>query len=261
MIKGGVDRLAGIIKSREEIELMRKAGRELAEVREALVAMVRPGITTLDLDKAAQALIEECGAKPSFLGYGAGRRAYPATICASINEEIVHGIPSAKRRLHDGDLISIDVGLFHYGFHSDTAVTVAVGDASAEVHRLIEITRRSLEIGIEACRPGARLGDVSHAIQSYVESFGLSVVREYTGHGIGRDLHEEPRIPNHGPAGRGIRLREGMVLAIEPMVNLGDWRTQVLDDEWTVITADHKPSAHFEHTIALTENGAEILTV
>ncbi|HNY26207.1 MAG TPA: type I methionyl aminopeptidase [Candidatus Sumerlaeota bacterium] len=261
MIRGGVDRLAGIIKSREEIELMRKAGRELAEVREALAAMVRPGITTLDLDQAAYAMIEELGAKPSFLGYGTGRRAYPATICASINEEIVHGIPSAKRRLHDGDLISIDVGLFHYGFHSDTAVTVAVGDASAEIHRLIEITRRSLEIGIEVCRPGARLGDVSNAIQSYVESFGLSVVREYTGHGIGREMHEEPRIPNYGPAGRGIRLREGMVLAIEPMVNLGDWRTQELDDEWTVITADHKPSAHFEHTVALTENGAEILTV
>ncbi|HPS00164.1 MAG TPA: type I methionyl aminopeptidase, partial [Candidatus Sumerlaeota bacterium] len=142
-----------------------------------------------------------------------------------------------------------------------TAVTVAVGDASAEIYRLIEITRRSLEIGIEVCRPGARLGDVSNAIQSYVESFGLSVVREYTGHGIGREMHEEPRIPNYGPAGRGIRLREGMVLAIEPMVNLGDWRTQELDDEWTVITADHKPSAHFEHTVALTENGAEILTV
>lgn len=256
MFRPKQERMSGLIKSREEIELMRRAGEELAGVREKLERMVRPGVTTAELDDLAREEIERLGAKPAFLNYNG----YPATICASINEEIVHGIPSEKRRLREGDLISIDVGLIHYGFYSDTALTVPVGEVSAEFLRLIEVTRQALEIGIDAARPGVRLGDVSSAIQQYVEGEGLAVVREYTGHGIGRQLHEEPKVANFGTAGKGLRLRPGMVIALEPMVNLGTWGTRVLEDDWTVVTADGKASAHFEHTVALTPGGAQVLT-
>lgn len=256
MIKPKPDRYAGLIKSDEELEAMRRAGRELARVREEVARAVRPGVTTQELDRLALRLITELGAKPAFLGYNG----YPATLCTSINEEVVHGIPSARRRLNAGDLISIDLGLILQGFYSDTAVTVAVGEVSAERRQLIEVTRKALEVGIAAMRADGRVGDVSSAIQRYVESQKMTVVRDYTGHGIGREMHEDPKIPNYGSPGRGLRLRPGMVLALEPMVNLGTWRTQVLEDGWTVVTADGKPSAHFEHTVALTGAGVEILT-
>jgi methionyl aminopeptidase len=250
------DRYAGLIKSAEEIERMRRAGQELAPIRSRMADMVRPGVSTEELDRVAREMVEAVGAKPAFLGY----HGFPATICASINEEVVHGIPSPERRLRVGDMISIDIGLIHYGFYADTAFTVAVGHVSQEVQRLIEATRRALDVGIEAARPGRRVGDVSAAIQGFVEAESFSVVREYTGHGIGREMHEDPKIPNYGVRGQGLRLREGMVLALEPMVNAGTWRTETLGDGWTVVTADRRPSAHFEHTIALTKNGAEILT-
>ncbi|HUT26214.1 MAG TPA: type I methionyl aminopeptidase [Sumerlaeia bacterium] len=250
------DRYAGLIKSAEEIERMRKAGRELAAIRRRMAEMVRPGVSTEELDRTAREMVEAMGATPAFLGY----HGFPATICASINEEVVHGIPSRERHLREGDMISIDIGLIHYGFYADTALTVAVGHVGQEVERLIEATRRALDIGIEAARPGKRVGDVSAAIQECVEAENFSVVREYTGHGIGREMHEDPKIPNYGLRDKGLRLREGMALALEPMVNAGTWRTEILEDGWTVVTADRKPSAHFEHTIALTKNGAEILT-
>jgi len=201
-------------------------------------------------------MVEAGGARPAFLGY----HGYPATICASINEEVVHGIPSKDRILCEGDLVSVDVGLVYDGFVADTAISLPVGPVSPEIERLIEATRRSLDAGIAAARPGHRLGDVSSAIQSCAESAGFSVVREYTGHGIGREMHEEPKVPNYGPASKGLRLRAGMVLALEPMLNVGGWQTEVLEDGWTVVTKDRKASCHFEHTIALTEDGAEILT-
>jgi methionyl aminopeptidase len=257
MIRLEPGRRADLVKSAREIDVMRQAGRLLACVRESVAEMVKPGVTTLDLDRAAREMIEEVGAKPAFLGY----MGYPATICASINEEVVHGIPSASRRLCEGDLISIDVGLIREGFYSDTAVTVPVGTVSPEVTRLIAVTRESLEKGIAAALPGGRLGDISSAVQKCVEAAGFSIVRDYTGHGIGRSMHEDPKIPNFGTAGCGMRLRAGMVLAIEPMVNMGIYGTRVLGDDWTVVTADGKPSAHFEHTIAIREEGPEILTV
>lgn len=256
MIKPKPDRYAGLIKSDEELDSMRRAGRELARVREEVVRAVRPGVTTQDLDQLAYRRIKELGAQPAFLGYNG----YPATLCTSINEEVVHGIPSARRRLNSGDLVSIDVGLILQGFYSDTAVSVAVGEVSPEIHRLIEVTRKALETGIAAMRSEGRVGDVSSAIQRYIESQKMAVVRDYTGHGIGREMHEEPKVPNYGSPGGGLRLRPGMVLAIEPMVNLGTWRTETLEDGWTVVTADGKPSAHFEHTVALTASGVEILT-
>lgn len=247
---------AGLIKSKEEISIMREAGRRLAVVREQLVGMVRPGLSTEDLDRAAREAIQAGGDEPAFLGY----RGYPATICASINEEVVHGIPSPRRRLKEGDVLSVDMGLIHRGLYADTAVSVAVGRVDPDLEHLIEVTRRALEVGIEAAKPGCRVGDISSAIETWVTSQGLQVVREYTGHGIGREMHQEPMVPNYGPAGKGLRLREGMTLALEPMVNLGTWSTEVLDDDWTVVTADRRPSAHFEHTIALTQDGATILT-
>ncbi len=257
MIKVRPDAMAGLIKSREELEIMREAGRKLAVVRQALVEAVKPGVTTLELDEIAQKGVESQGAEPAFLGY----RGFPGTVCASVDEEIVHGIPSARRRLKEGQIVSLDVGLKYEGFFSDTAVTVAVGKVSPELERLIDVTRRSLDIAIEAMSTAKRLGDISAAIQNFVEGEAkLAVVRDYTGHGIGRALHEEPQVLNYGKPGKGRRLRPGMVLALEPMVNLGTSGTRVLEDDWTVVTADGQPSAHFEHTVALTENGAEILT-
>jgi methionyl aminopeptidase len=247
-----------IYKSAEELERMRIAGRITAGTLERVVSAVRPGATTADLDAVAEAYIRSQGATPSFKGY----RGFPGSICASINNEIVHGIPSKKRRLARGDLLSLDFGAIWEGFHGDSAVTVFVGGEppSPEADKLVRVTEEALEAGISQIRPGARLSDISHAVQQVAEGAGFSVVREYVGHGVGRNLHEDPQIPNYGPPGRGPELRPGLVVAIEPMVNLGSWETVLLQDGWTVVTADGSLSAHFEHTIAVTDDGHEILT-
>jgi methionyl aminopeptidase len=245
-----------ILKSSQEIAIMREAGRVVALVIEALAKEVRPGVTTRELDDVAVREFKKRGAVASFKGY----RGYPASICTSVNEEVVHGIPGA-RMLKAGDIISLDVGAMVHGFHADAAVTVGVGPISSDAQKLIAATKGALEAGIAAARHGARLGDVSVAIQSYAESRNFSVVREYVGHGIGRDLHEDPQVPNFGIAGEGILLKKGMTMALEPMLNAGVWRTKVNDNRWTVVTADGKLSAHFEHTVAIADSVPEILTV
>jgi len=244
------------LKSSDEVKKLREAGKLLATIVNKLIQQIKPGVITKSLDTIAYQLILESNAQPSFLGY----RGFPATLCTSINEEIVHGIPS-ERKLKSGDLLSLDMGLSKDGFYSDMAVTVPVGDVREDSIKLIEVTQKALHIGIENMCLGNRLGDISSSIQRYVESFGYSVVREYSGHGIGRLMHEPPQVLNYGKSGTGPRLKVGMVFAIEPMVNEGDWKTKVLDDEWTVVTLDGSRSAHFEHTVALTENGPEILTL
>jgi methionyl aminopeptidase len=245
-----------IRKSPHELDKMRRAGRITAQARQRIVDAVRPGIRTRDLDRIGEEAIRAAGATPSFKGY----RGFTGSICASVNEELVHGIPG-ERPLREGDLLSIDVGAIWEGFHGDSAVTVFVGEPrSAEAEKLIRVTRESLEAAVTQLHPGGRLSDVGHAIQQVVEGAGFSVVREYVGHGIGRDLHEDPPVPNYGPPGRGPELKPGLVVAVEPMVNLGDWPTRLLDDGWTVVTEDGSLSAHFEHTIAVTEAGPEILT-
>jgi len=244
-----------IIKSDKEIAIMRQAGRIVATVLEVLKEQVKPGMKTEELDVIAVKELEKLGARPSFKGY----RGFPANLCVSVNDEIVHGIPG-KRVLHDGDIVSLDFGAIFNGFQGDAALTVGVGSISPEAERLIETTRGALEAGIAAARDGARLGDISVAIQNYAESRGYSVVREYTGHGIGREMHEEPQIPNFGLPGQGPELKKGMTLALEPMVNIGDWRTRVDDNHWTVLTIDGSLSAHFENTIAITDGGSEVLT-
>lgn len=243
------------IKSVDELHAMQRAGQLLREVVTKITRGIRPGITTIKLDEMARTLIEKDGSRPAFLGY----RDYPATICVSINEEVVHGIPS-MRRLRDGDIVSIDVGLFKDGFYADKAVTVMVGKVAPSGRRLVQVTEEALRAGINAARPNKRLGDISSAVQAHVEAAGFSVVREYTGHGIGRKIHEPPQIPNFGKAGSGPRLQAGMVLAIEPMVNIGTWKTATLDDQWTVVTADGQLSAHFEHTVAVTDKEPWVLT-
>ncbi len=243
------------IKSVDELHVMQRAGQLLCEVVTKITRGMQPGIPTIKLDEMARALIEKDGGRPAFLGY----RDYPATICVSINEEVVHGIPS-MRRLRDGDIVSIDAGLFKDGFYADKAVTVMIGKVTPSGRRLVQVTEEALRIGINLARPNKRLGDLSAAIQAHVEAAGFSVVREYTGHGIGRKIHEPPQIPNFGKAGSGPRLQPGMVLAIEPMVNIGTWETVTLDDQWTVVTADGQLSAHFEHTVAVTDNEPWILT-
>lgn len=253
-----------ILKTREEIRLMREAGRIVARVHQAMRDMVRPGVTTADLNHRAEAVIRAHGAVPAFLGYPhSGKNDYPASICASINEELVHGIPSRQRWLEDGDIISIDVGAIFQGWVGDAAWTYAVGQIDDEVRRLLQVTEESLWAGIGQARPGHRLADISQAIETLVKQNGFSVVREYTGHGVGQHMHEPPQVLNYVPpgVGRGPKLRPGMTLALEPMVNAGTWRTKVLADGWTVVTADGKRSAHFEHTIALTEGEPELLTV
>lgn len=245
-----------IIKSAQEIALMRKAGRVLAAVIEALSQEVRPGITTGELDSVAARELKKRGAIASFKGY----RGFPASICTSVNEEVVHGIPGG-RVLKAGDIISLDAGALVNGFHADAAVTLGVGTISEDAQKLIEATKGALEAGIAAARNGARLGDVSAAIQDFAESRNFAVVKEYVGHGIGRNLHEDPQVPNFGIAGEGILLKRGMTLALEPMLNAGVWRTRLSDNKWTVFTADGKLSAHFEHTIAITDTAPEILTM
>lgn len=244
-------------KSAEDLQRMRRAGRIVAATIERVLEAVRPGGTTADLDAVAEAYIRERGATPSFLGY----RGFPASICASLNDEVVHGIPSPKRVLREGDILSLDFGAIWEGFHADSAVSVFVGEPlSPEAEKLVRVTEEALEAGISQIRPGARLSDVGAAVQQVAEGAGFSVVREYVGHGIGRKLHEDPQVPNYGAPGRGPQLKPGLVLAVEPMVNVGGWETRVLADDWTVVTSDGSLSAHFEHTIALTEDGREVLT-
>ena len=244
-----------VVKSDQEMATMRQAGRIVATILEVLKLQVRPGMKTEELDVIAAREVERLGAKSSFKGY----RGFPATVCVSVNDEIVHGIPG-KLVLHEGDIVSLDFGAIFAGFHGDAAVTVGVGSVNPEAKQLMETTEGALKAGIAAARPGARLGDISAAIQHYAESGGYSLVREYTGHGIGREMHEEPQIPNFGPAGQGPLLKKGMTLALEPMVNIGDWRTRVGDNHWAVFTSDGSLSAHFEHTIAITDGEAEVFT-
>jgi len=246
-----------ILKSPDEVAKMRVAGSIVAETIDTVLAAVGPGISTAELDAVAEAFIRERKATPSFKGY----RGFPASICASLNEEVVHGIPSPKRILKEGDVLSLDFGAIWDGYHADSAVTVFVAEPhSAEAEKLVRVTEEALEAGISQIRPGGRLSDISHAVQQVVEGAGFSVVREYVGHGIGRSLHEDPQIPNYGLPGRGPELRPGLVVAVEPMVTMGDWKTRVLADDWTVVTADRSLAAHFEHTIAVTEDGREVLT-
>ncbi|MFO8191786.1 MAG: type I methionyl aminopeptidase [Bacillota bacterium] len=243
------------LKSAREIELMRDANKIVGEVLQEMSRVIKPGITTGMLDKIADKCIRSFGAEPAFLGY----HNFPASICASVNNEVVHGIPGL-RRLEEGDIISIDVGTRLKGYYGDGAATFGVGKISARAQKLIDVTRISLQKGIEAMQEGHRLSDISYAVQAYVEKNNCSVVRNYVGHGIGQELHEEPQVPNFGPPGRGLLLQQGIVIAIEPMVNAGTWEVKVLQDQWTVVTADGSLSAHFENTVALGENGPEILT-
>ena len=245
-----------VCKSSSEIEKMRRSGHIVREVLDYLRPMVAPGVSTMDLERAAEKKIKELGAKPAFKGY----YDYPCVLCTSVNEEIVHGIPSEKRTLKPGDIVSIDCGVVLDGYYGDAAITVPVDSVKPEVKKLLEVTEASLYKGIEQARVGNAIGDVGAAVQEYVEANGFSVVREFVGHGIGTKLHEEPQVPNFGSRGQGPRLREGMVIAIEPMVNYGKPGTRVLDDKWTAVTADGSCSAHFEHCVAVTKDGPVILT-
>jgi methionyl aminopeptidase len=235
---------------------MHRAGLIVWEVLNELRTMVEPGVSTLELDKVAERRTAEHKARPAFKGY----RGYPASLCASINQEVVHGIPSGSRKLREGDIISLDFGVELDGYFGDAAVTVPVGKVKPELETLLRVTRESLDHGIEQARVGNRLSDIGSAVQKWVERHGFSVVREFVGHGIGTKMHEEPNVLNYGEPGHGPRLQEGMVLALEPMVNMGDPGVRVLSDEWTAVTTDGKPSAHFEHTVAITANGPRILT-
>ncbi len=244
-----------ILKSPEEIEKIAQACIIVARTLESIKKMVRPGLTTLEIDAFADDFIRLHGGIPAFKGY----RGYPASICTSVNNEVIHGIPS-KRVLKEGDILGIDLGVYKEGFYGDGAVTVPVGEIGPDLQKLIKVTEEALYEGIEKARIGNRVSDISHSIQKHVESNGFSVVRSFVGHGIGRQLHEEPQIPNFGPPGRGPRLRKGMTLAIETMVNAGSYEIFILDDGWTAVTVDGKPSAHFEHTVVVTEDGPRVLT-
>ena len=245
-----------LLKSPRELALMRKAGYVLAEVTERLTAWVEPGLSTQEIDEEVEDFIRARGAAPAFKGY----RGFPATICVSINDEVVHGIPSPRRRLKEGDIVGLDLGCIVEGYYADCALTLAVGEVAPRVRELLDVTRDSLARAVAACWPGRRLSDVSHAVQQHVEAHGFAVVRQFVGHGIGRDLHEDPQVPNFGEPGRGPQLKPGMVLAIEPMVTMGSWEVRVLEDRWTAVTVDGSLAAHFEHTVAVTEDGPEILT-
>ena len=244
------------LKSPHEIELMRRAGKITAAARALARDMVKPGVTTAQIDKAVFQFIKEQGATPSFLHYNG----YPASVCVSVNDEIIHGIPG-KRVLQEGDIVSVDVGAFIGGFHGDCAATYACGQISDQAKKLIEVTQQSFWEGIKMARKGCRVSDIGHAVQAYVEANGFSVVRDYVGHGVGAKLHEAPEVRNFGPAGHGPRLLPGMTLAVEPMVNVGDWQIRVLPDGWTVKTLDGSLAAHYENTILITEGDAEVLTV
>ncbi|MPZ50946.1 MAG: type I methionyl aminopeptidase [Dehalococcoidia bacterium] len=246
------------IKSDEEVKIMREAGRIVGQVLQILAAEAKPGVTARDLDKIVRKEYVKRGCIPTFLGYG--KPPYPATVCISVNDELVHGIPT-DRVIKEGDIVSLDLGATFKGFVGDSAITIGVGEITPEAQKLIDVTRESLMRGIGVARPGERLGVISNAIGEYIESQGYGVVREYVGHGVGRQMHEEPQVPNYGPPDRGPVLRRGMVLALEPMVTIGDWHTKTLKDQWTVSTIDGSLCAHFEHTIAITDGEAEILTL
>lgn len=244
------------IKSSREIELMREAGRIVASAHKAVKEAIKPGISTHELDRIAADVIVSMGATPSFKGY----HGFPGSICASVNHVVIHGIPNKNKILNHGDIISVDIGANYKGYHGDSAMTHSVGEVNSEKQKLMDITEASLYEGLSYAKAGNRLSDISHAIEAYVIRHGFSVVKDFTGHGIGRALHEDPPIPNYGEAGHGPVLRVGMTLAIEPMVNAGTHTVRVLSDDWTTVTTDGKPSAHFEHTIVITESGYEILT-
>lgn len=244
------------LKTREEIRTMRSAGRVVAEVLARLAEAIQPGMSTLDLDRMAEEWTRKAGCKPAFKGY----QGFPGTLCTSVNEEVVHGIPSSKRRIKAGDIVSVDFGVILDGFYSDSATTLSVGEIDNSLKQLMDTTREGLLKGIEQARAGNRIGDIGFAVQTHCEARGYGVVRDFVGHGIGRNLHEAPQIPNYGKPGGGVRLRAGMVVCIEPMINMGTWEVRKLDDGWTIVTADGKPSAHYEHCIAITEEGPEILT-
>jgi methionyl aminopeptidase len=248
--------VAVVLKSAKEIEKMRRAGKVVREVLELVRGLVKPGVTTMDLEKAAEARTKKLGAKPAFKGY----HGYPCVLCTSVNSEVVHGIPSTKRVLKEGEIVSVDFGAFVEGFCGDAAITVPVGKIDPQTAELLKVTEASLHAGIDVVKPGATLGDVGFAVQKVVEAAGFSVVRDFVGHGIGVHMHEDPQVPNYGIAGQGMKLRAGMVIAIEPMVNAGKYGVMVLDDGWTAVTADGSMSAHFEHTVAVTATGARILT-
>jgi methionyl aminopeptidase len=247
------------LKSAREIEIMRRANVIVAEVLQELARRVAPGITTLDLDAVAEEMTLKRNAIPAFKGYNVAGRVYPRCLCASVNEEIVHGIPT-NRELREGDIIGLDYGVIYQGYYGDSAITVGVGLVSPEALRLMEVTKQALYRGIEQLHEGKRLGDLGHAVQQTAEAAGYSVVRAFVGHGIGRKLHEEPPVPNYGEPDRGIRLREGMVLAIEPMVNVGGYEVEIKEDGWTAVTKDGSLAAHFEHSVAITKNGPYILS-
>ena len=245
-----------ILKTASALAKMRGAGRIVAQVLARLGEVVGPGLTTAQLEKEAVAVMRREGGEPSFKGY----RGFPSAICVSINEEVVHGIPQCDRVLVEGDIVSVDVGVIYHGYQGDAAVTLPVGEVSPKAQRLLRVTKRALTMGIGQSRQGSRTGDISASIQRHVESEGFGVVREYTGHGIGRSMHEDPQVPNFGRPNTGPRLRAGMTFALEPMVVVGDWKTRPLDDGWTVVTADGRLSAHFEHTVAVTMGDPEVLT-
>jgi methionyl aminopeptidase len=248
--------MAVVLKSSQEIEKMRNAGKIVREVLELVRSKVKPGATTYDLERAAEARLSELGVKAAFKGY----HGFPCVLCTSVNSEVVHGIPSPKRVLKEGDIVSVDCGVVVDGYYGDAAITVPVGAIDSKAAKLLKVTEESLKAGIAAVRPGATLGDVGAAVQGVVEGGGFSVVRDFVGHGIGVAMHEDPQVPNFGEAGRGMKLRAGMVLAIEPMVNAGAPDVRVLEDGWTAVAKDGSMSAHFEHTVAVTANGARILT-
>jgi methionyl aminopeptidase len=254
-LKAGLT-VAVVLKSSQEIEKMRRAGQVVREVLDLVRQKVKPGATTLDLENAAEARLKELGVKAAFKGY----HGFPCVLCTSVNSEVVHGIPSPKRVLKEGDIVSVDFGVVVDGFYGDAAITVPVGAIDPDAARLLKVTEESLKAGIAAVRPGATLGDVGAAVQGVVEGEGFSVVRDFVGHGIGVHMHEDPQVPNFGEAGRGMKLKVGMVIAIEPMVNAGRPDVMVLDDGWTAVAKDGSMSAHFEHTVAVTATGARILT-
>lgn len=249
--------MAVSIKSGREIELMRESGRILSIVHIELAKMIKPGISTLDIDKRCYEIIRDFGCIPSFLNY----QGYPASVCVSVNDEVVHGIPSKERILKEGDIVSLDAGVIYKGYHSDAARTVAVGEIDPAWKRLMDVTKQSFFEGVKYAKPGYRIGDISGAIQDYAESFGYSLVRELVGHGVGRELHEDPQVPNFRTKRKGIRLEPGMTIAIEPMVNMGHYEVNWLDDGWTVVTADGSPSAHYENTVLITNGEPELLTI
>jgi len=248
--------VAVVLKSASEIEKMRRAGHVVRETLDLMKTLVKPGVSTWDLDQAAEELIRSRGALPTFKGY----HGYPATLCTSVNEEVVHGIPSKKRILHEGEIVSIDCGATLDGFVGDSAITLGVGQIDENSARLLKVTEASLYAAIDVVKPGATLGDVGAAVQEVVEAAGFGVVRDFVGHGVGAKMHEDPQVPNFGHRGRGMKLKAGMVIAIEPMVNAGDWQVVVLKDGWTAVAADGSRSAHFEHTVAVTATGSMILT-